>query len=505
IEVDLPTSEYTWGAVGPPNGRIYFGTYPTATLGEYDPATKSLRTWPQVAPNTKYACNFAVDEAGKIRFRANGPDEVYLTFDPETDEITQSEQYHPPSPTAGIPIGLEPLQLPEGDTSWRGLTTIGNQRFSVGHPSGRFCEIAPDGTPTIRGETEAFGEPAFWLEPIGDAVVGISYFGVIFRYDTVSGEFARDQMPNSAPGGNGLMFIEAVGGKWITGANYSQQNLFRVDYETGETAQPPWIIARSTGEPMCGIGFGDRLYTGIYTQSILMRYDTAEPFVFAENPRSLIELGETYNQTRPRAAVTDGELVFMTSDSAYNHIGGALCTIDPINDAIQVYHQLIQDQDMPTLAYDSSNRLLWGGTNRWGQMRSHPPTQESSLVYAFDPAAGELVATLTPWPGSDVTNVLGVNNGVVVAQCENDIALIDAATREILYQGALPVPIPRRIRTGADGPSYMLSGGTMYRWDLVKNALTPVAGTPSCSMLTEVTPGHWAVATSTTIYRISLD
>jgi hypothetical protein len=110
-------------------------------------------------------------------------------------------------------------------------------------------------------------------------------------------------------------------------------------------------------------------------------FDPKRPFAWERNPRELTALGERFLQTRPRAAVTDGRLVYISSDSAYNHLGGALAVIDPQTERVDVHHQLIRDQDLPTLAYDPATKLIWGGANRWGQMRSHPPTQESSLIY----------------------------------------------------------------------------------------------------------------------------
>jgi hypothetical protein len=197
--------------------------------------------------------------------------------------------------------------------------------------------------------------------------------------------------------------------------------------------------------------------------------------------------------------------VFISSDSAYNHLGGALAVIDPETEQVDVYHHLIRDQNLPSLAYDPTTGLLWGGTDRWGQMRSHPPTQESSLIYAFDPASRQVVATLTPWPGVDVTTVLGVSaNGVLVAASGSEIALIDTATREILYQGPSPIGVPSKVRRGSDNLCYCLSGGTLYRWDLAQNVLTPVATSPGCVFLTEPAPGTWVLANGASVYRVRL-
>lgn len=500
------TGQYSWDALGASNGRIYFGTYPDACLGEYDPATGKLRLWQQVAPNTKYVVNLSEDTLGRIHCDATGPDQVPMIYDPASDRLAPAADFAPaPAPPASPGAAVQPAAVPEPDTDWRGLTRVGDMRYSVSNPSGRLWEMAPDGTTRLLGETQAFGEPQFWLANAPGAVVGISYFGIVFRYDLRTGEFRRAQMDNLAPGGNTLMFIEAVGGRWVVGANYSQQNLFRLDMDTGEVAEPPWQIASQSGEPMCAVGFGSRAYLGIYVQSVMMRYDADQPFGYLTNPRPLFTLGDTYRQVRPRAAVQDGRRVYITSDSAYNALGGALVVIDPANDAVQVYHQLIQDQNLPTLALDPTTGLVWGGTDRWGQMRSHPPTRDSSLIYAFDAATGKVTRELVLWPGSDVTNVIGVSaDGILVASSGDQLALVQTASGQVLYQGAAPFALPGRIVVGADGMSYCLSGGYLCRWDFRRNELSPVVASGNAIFLTEVRPGLWALADSTTVYKVSV-
>ena len=256
---------------------------------------------------------------------------------------------------------------------------------------------------------------------------------------------------------------------------------------------------------MCAVGFEGRAFLGIYVQSLISVYDPEQPFVWEENPRELIVLGERFHQTRPRAAVTDGRLIYVSSDSAYNHLGGALAVIDPGTEEIDVYHHLIRDQNLPTLAHDPLTELVWGGTNRWGQMRSHPPTRESSLIYAFDPKSRRVVARLVPWPGSDETIVHGVAaNGILVASSGGQIALVHTGTREILYQGESPVGIGGRVSLGSDGLCYCLASGRLYRWNPADNQLAPVAQSGNCRFFTEPSPGLWLMADSRSVYRVRL-
>jgi hypothetical protein len=498
LEATLPKGELTWEALGSSDGCIYFGTYPNACLGRYNPATGEWILLKQVAPNTKYVTGFSQDRAGRIHFKAWGPDEVWMMFDPKKQTLERA-----PQPDLAPPAGssLPFAGIPKGDTGLGRPITVDGRNFAVSSPTSRLWELGPNGQLILRGDSKSPAE-SWFLEAASGAVIGIGHFGVVFRYDLSTGEFQRRRLPTLAPGGNPVMFITAVTPRCVIGANYSQQNLFKIDPTNGRMEVSETKVARVTGEPMCATHLKGKAYIGIYTHSILYLYDPAQPFRFQENPRELIELGARYKQTRPRDATTGANLVFMSSDSDYNYLGGALAVIDPGTNQVDVYHHLIRDQNLPTLAYDPATKLLWGGTDRWGQMRSHPPTAESSLIYAFDPRTRMVAATLTPWPGSDVTSVLGVSgNGILAASSAQEIALIDTASRQILYKGAAPIGVPNRIRLGSDGFCYGLSGGTLYRWDFMRNTLTPVATSPGCSMLTESSPGTWVLANRTSIYR----
>lgn len=498
LPTDVPAGEYSWDALGGSNGRIYFGTYPSAYFGEYDPVAKAWFLKKDLAPDAKYVTNFSEDPDGKIRFNAWGPTDTWMTFDPQTRAFTKVEP-----PEAGPPP--PPLPAPEGDDSLGAPVAVQGRRFAVGHPSGRLWEVPENGAPVLRGDLGIPAEPSWWLEAAGDAVAGVSYFGGLFRYDLKTGEMKHGQLDNLCPGGNGIMFLASVTPRCVIGANYSQQNLFKIDPETGAVDSSPTVVARTGGEPMCAVGFGGKAYVGIYTGSILSIYDPDKPFEFRKNPREIAELRSKYTQTRPRDAATDGKSVFISSDSEYKALGGALAVIDPKSEHVDVYHHLIPDQNLPTLAYDPVTKLLWGGTDRWGQMRSHPPTQPSALIYAFDPDKRELVAKLALWPDADVVAVHGVSrSGILVASSGNEIALIDTKSREVLYRGESPLGVPSKVVLGHDGSSYCLVNGALYRWDFERNRLAPVGAAPGCIFLTTPAAGLWLLTDGKSVYRLRL-
>lgn len=507
LACDIPEGQYAWDALGGKNGRIYFGTYPGAWFGEYDPATAKWEIWKQPVPDTKYVGETSALPDGRITFRANGPADVRIVFDPETRQFAPFDPASVATPQVASPA-LPPQTDPED--SFETPVEVDGRWFTVSRVSSRLMELSHDAEAKVAGELKSKAETLWWLKAQPGAISGVSYYGALFRYDLATGELRQGQLDNLAPGGNSIMFVETITPECIVGANYSQQNLFTVNPRSGEVRAELGKIARVPGEAMCAVGLDGIAYLGIYVQTVISRFDPARPIVYGENPKELAQFGPEYKQTRPRAAVTDGKLVYISSDSDYNQLGGALIVHDPGSGKFDVYHHLIKDQNLPTLAWDTEQKLLWGGTDRWGQMRSAPPTQESALIYAFNPETREVVETIIPWPGADMVTLHGITrDGVLLATQGANVACIDTKTREVLFQGAWPAElgngaVPTHLRRGSDGFSYFVRGGTMYRWDSAANTLEPTATAPDANMLTESEPGLWVLSSATTIYRLRL-
>lgn len=117
------------------------------------------------------------------------------------------------------------------------------------------------------------------------------------------------------------------------------------------------------------------------------------------------------------------------------------------------------------------------------------------MIYAFDPDVGQVVYRKILWPDSDVCYVAGIHpSGILVAMGASEIALVDTANREVLYQGKMGVTAPAVLRRGADGMHYFVRDDKMWRWNLDTNTITPVLATEELALFTEVTPGEWIFA-----------
>jgi hypothetical protein len=447
----VPEGEYTWDAIGAADGCVYFGTYPHACLGRYDVARGKTTIWKNVAPNTTYVSHMEPDGKG-VRFRAWGPDQVWMRIDASMDQPVRIER-----------PATAPAKVAEGTR-----------------------------------------EPS-WTERVDGAEITIGHFGSLKRRDLATGKEITGRVDNLAPGANAIMFLESVTPECVIGANYSQQHLWRMDPNTGHVVGSEDMIARVSGQPNCAIGIGGKGYVGIYVRGIVTLYDPAKPFAFETNPREIAALGAKYGQTRPKAAVTDGQHVYMVMEGDYSRLGGAMAVIDVETQQVEPYPQIVKDQNLQSLAYDTKNKLVWGGTNRWGQMKSAPPTQESAVVYAFDPRERKVVSTINPWPGVDDVHVIGcTDGGTLLASANGRVAMIDTNSRQVVHEGTWPIAPPRDMKRGADGRQYLLSDGVLYRWDEESNALIAMARAPGCVYFTEPSPGLWLFADKTSVYRVRL-
>jgi hypothetical protein len=491
---NVPPGEFTWDAIGSSDGCIYFGTYPNAILGRYDIATKTYTLWPHVLPKATYVSDFEASNGGGIIARAWGESSNWIKLDAKaTDPSIVFRRM--PTPPPGPP-------LPPGETEWAKLVTIDNRQFGIATPSSKLYEII-DNKPIARGDSQAPAQ-AWYLEPVDQAIIGISHFGTCFRFDLATNTFTRAQLDNDAPGANHLMFLEAITPDCVIGGNYSQQNLFALHPTTGALRTTSGYSVRTSGEACCAAGLGGKGYIGIYIHSLLVEYDPTKPFAFGTNPRELANLNREQHQTRPIDMITDGTHVFMTSEGNYSTLGGALAVYTSSTGAVEIYPQLVKDQNLETMAFDPKSGCVWGGTDRWGQMHSVAPTQPTTVVWAFDPRAKKLTTTLAPWPNVDAIRVLGSPaDGLILATANGQAALIDTTTQKILYDKPWPIE-PIKLRKGKDGATYALSGGILYRWDLTKNELHPVASAPGCTFFTEASPELWLLGDAISIYRMKL-
>jgi len=502
----VPPDEAVWGSVCGANLHYYFGTYPNAFFGDIDLVTGEVCLWRHVVPGAVYCDSFSVCDSGRIRCHAWSDTEHWLEFDPATRRF-----YSDPLDTDALgnsnmrndAVEPENIVPPVPDTEMHALTrTSDGVWYGVAHPSTRLCRVSRDGVTVLLSGDLGPGDLWRMTAIDNDDVCAVSMYGGFVRWRPSVGVRVRSRVDNRSPDANAIMFLEAAGPDRVVGANYSQQNLFDVNPDTGWWRESGMMVARVSGEPMCALSLGDKVYIGVYIRALMMEYDPTQPYRFGENPREIAEIG--HGQTRPMGMCTDGGRVFMATHANYGLLDGALSTYDTDTGQVDTVHPLLPGHNMDSCAYDPATGHVFCGTDRWGDCGSHPATEPSAVVCEWSPEEQRVVRVLTPWEGADAVRVRGVlPGGRLVATNGAEYALIEMSDGRVSERSEAPWGHLHALRIGPDGTAYGLGDGHLFHWDGSGGTVTPLAKTEA-RHLAIPRPGRFVLAEDTRVLRIDL-
>ncbi len=510
-----PEKNLVWGSICGGNGKYYFGTYPDAVFGEVDTATGEMFVRDHVVDDAVYCDTFRELPDGLIQFRAWSDTQTSVVFDSVSREFTtmpfdeheawEAARYGAPSQ---MPVRTT---LPDGDTLTGPVQGGDGSWFAMGESSRRLHRTASDGTPS-----EALHDPLregdHWrLAALGeDGVCAWSMLGRYVIWRTGADGALVGKVDNRSGDANEIMFLEAAGTDCVVGAHYSQQNLFRVNPDTGEWDESEGMIARVSGEPMaaaCVPGERPTVYLGVYIHALLMAFDASGPYEFGANPREIAEFWESDNQTRPSDMATDGRRVFMVSHADYGAIGGMICVHDP-QTGDTVGDIPLPEQNLETVVYDPRSGDLFLGTNRWPDCGSAPAVVDTAVIVQWNIERREVTRRITPWSDADVIYVRGmVANGTLLAQHGAEYVLIDTTTGDEVRRDEAPWGHLHVLRTLPDGRVYGLGEGVLFRLSCPPDRslrMDPLARTNARHMAIP-RPGRFVLAEGTTVTRIDID
>lgn len=184
---------------------------------------------------------------------------------------------------------------------------------------------------------------------------------------------------------------------------------------------------------------GDVVF-GVYPGAALWLYDPTRPWNWGpyatgtENPRRLAVIGQGQDRPMSMAVGPDGTLYVATVPIA-GALGGALSAVSP-DGKVRVYRNLIPGQSPISLVWDDG--LVVGSTTVFGGVGAHV-TQTTAQIFAWNPATGKLVATLSPFPDTPVISALTLGpNGWVYGLTHTEIFAYDPSLNAVVASAALP-------------------------------------------------------------------
>lgn len=416
------------------NRRLYFGTYPTTNVYEYDTVTDELTELGPACSGEEYAREVAV--ADRELFVAVGSHAHLIRVDLETGGRTDvlPEEFEDENWVRNPIIHGDRLIYRTGN---RLVISDRNDPTTYETAAVNDCELGVfdaqknsvyvvatlEESDDIRLyryhlETAAFKrigrlpEGTFDLHVEGNRVVGANSAGTIWTYDLETGDrHVLDLATAGMPRGSEVPFsLAVVAGIPIVAGHKT----LHVHDESDELPRRVGTLGEAKGM----VAVEDTLYQAIYPGGKLASFTLDRDEV-----EYIGSIG--HEQNRPRAIhhhAGSGQL-FVGTVPDYGRIGGALASYDPITDSIEVERNIVNDQSISSLA--SINDTLFAGSEIHGGNGTEPVADEARLL-ALTVDEWNLRWKSIPVSGAEaISNLETSNDQLFAGTTAGDIVRID--------------------------------------------------------------------------------
>jgi len=482
------------GITETPDGMIWIGAYPGATLSRYDPATGEIKSFGRIVTDDKYLYPVAGADGSLAAFvKANRP--RVFAIDPSTGRtrqigptITDSTD---PAQQLKLYRGTDDflyLESAEGTVLLAGL-----EAHVVDQPPPPRPGIAATYQHNYQGPLEM---PGGWTAEFADADMN----GTGVPRDLVLTNRDPEVTPRHlrldwVGGGNNLHVIGEGPDGDLYGSSYMPNRLFHATPD-GAVVEDLGKHSFAGGQAYSLANLDGKLYLASYPGSRLTVYDPSRPLHYgteaADNPRDLGRLDRV--SYRPNALVTtpDGRL-WMGSAPDYGLHGGTLVWYDPRTGQSQSHRAIVPDTTPAALLYlPELKQLLVGlsievGTGATvrrldGAFALWDPVQDQ-LVWSGDLGIPEMADVVAVAPTNDgmVYALIGRGDQIMSAGAPRiapRLALIDPGKRTLVSLSPLPEafgPLAWHghfsLRVGPRGEVYGATGYAVFR---IKSGTTEV-------------------------------
>ncbi|HID75319.1 MAG TPA: hypothetical protein EYP56_04905 [Planctomycetaceae bacterium] len=434
-------------------GRIWIGSYGTADLTCYDPASGEFTRHGRMDEVDMYNYPF-VNRDGTVACLIRMTRPHVVVFDPETGK----------KETVG-PVtvkGQGTLDARRGQDGWVYIVSSeGNFRVEgfqakpveAVPPASSSKQVLPDGTRFDFADASALVYRRLRLKrPDGGARV------IDLAYDAA---------------GNDIFYLHAGPDGRLYGSSVLPLHLFRYDPDKDELVDLGRCSA-ATGEAYSMANFGGKLYISSYGGARLSVYDPSRPYRFGsgaeDNPRDLGRMDRV--SCRPRSTLA-GPLgrVWVASLPDYGLWGGPLSWYDPRSGEKKAYYDIAGDGSCFTLAHLEKQGLLAVGTHISGGSGTRPKVDQA-VLFLWDYRAEEKV-----WEGTLDCPVTAFNAllaapdgrlfGTFSGRAGTGLFVFDPGKNEFVEQIELPAgaPLSLGLQWGPDGKVYGFTSQCLYRLD----------------------------------------
>jgi hypothetical protein len=402
-------------------GRVYFGSFPNAKAGRYDPETEEMKDYGSVAPGQSYSRSTAYHNG--YLYIGIGVDNHIVKLNVETGEyeaIEVPDHVVPGSSIwqmdaagkyiiAGIGGGSNTLLFYDTETGqWSDKYYTNNKGLRLIHglpgsnkvyflQGSKLKEV--DLNSLEAADTGiAFGtflRNTSWVEVENDpdfpgkSLVTVQFGGQVTYMNLQTKKVKTIQYPiagNPIPfqtlekGPEGNLYISGYpGGK---GAIYNPVTNENKNFTLGQA------------EGMASLG--DKMYFGIYPGAVIWEMDTSD------QDGSLKQIFDIPEQDRPFIMEPSANnKLYIGTIPDYGHLGGSLTVLDPASvNSSEVYPNIVHNQSIAGL--EEVNGKLYGSTTVAGGL-GIDPTETAAKIFVWDIEKREKITEFVPEiPGAKV-------------------------------------------------------------------------------------------------------
>lgn len=419
------------------NGCVYAGTYPNATVREYDVETGEVRSLGRAHEDTDYVRSVAATEStvyagvgttAQVVAIDRGTGERSTLLPAElTDEnmayelaLTDDEVVVRLTPD-GIVCAIDRTDSDSFRLLDEGATTITTDAGAVyATCDGEIRRYDADNGPAIVGTAPEEFEP-FALAVDGERAFGTASRGRIWRNhfsdDAISVvDFAAAGMSLGAEQPQAALAL----GERVYVTSHGTLHVHDPDEEVRHVSVP--------GEGKAMVAVDGRVYFAIYPGAHLTVYD---PDADAVETLATIEA----DQNRPRTIVHDAarDRLFIGTRPDYGHIGGAVSAYELSTGRLTVSRNVVPEQSISAIAPLDSTVAL--GSEIQGGLGIDPVASEA-VVVGWNPETDKTQWTVTPVPGTDgIADLVTVDGLLYGIAATGELFVVDPAEPACIHRG----------------------------------------------------------------------
>lgn len=393
-----------------PDGSIYYGTYPGAHLVHYDPATGTVTDLGK-AGDENYLRHLVVTPSGIVVARIGTSAPRTVTYDPKKKQFTvlTPKEFRDvgvmPSPILTSRYLVEPMSDRVLLYDVNSLQFLRSVKLETTEEAKGFA-LADDahliyesGKQMLELDLES-GKSRVYFEQSKDIVnawhptrdgrlLGLRVQSYLLL-DPKKNTMTVHPIPVQGLGQH-ILWLRSTPDGVVYGGPELGQTMF--SYEASKNLLRSYDqVIDVGGEIYYGIPVNGKIYTISYVESTLAVFDPSRPWKQGSNadsnPRMIMHMpGQQY---RPVGGIHTGPggKLYIGTQPNYGLVGGALSEFDPKTENIQVYRNLVPDEEVSGVATD--DKYVYCQTDKFGGGGSKPQATGVHFV-VWDPQEKKIV------------------------------------------------------------------------------------------------------------------